>query len=82
MSTSAYLLNRCRTKKLGNIIHKESWSRLKKSMSHVKVFGSVAYRHVPDQLRKKLDDKEEQIIHVGITLRVATNSMMMSRKES
>ncbi|MCI29805.1 retrovirus-related pol polyprotein from transposon TNT 1-94 [Trifolium medium] len=37
------------------------------SISHVqlKVFGSIAYRHVPDQLRKKLNDKGQQMIFVG-----------------
>lgn len=34
-------------------------------MSHLRVFGSVAYRHVSDQFRKKLDDKGEKMILVG-----------------
>jgi hypothetical protein len=34
-------------------------------LSHLKVFGCVAYAHVPDQLRKKLDDKAEKCIFVG-----------------
>jgi hypothetical protein len=29
------------------------------------VFGSVAYRHVSDQLRRKLDDKSDMMILVG-----------------
>lgn len=33
-------------------------------MSHLKLFGSVAYRNVPYQLRNKLDDNGEQIILV------------------
>lgn len=37
----------------------------KPNLSHFKVLSSVAYRHVPDQLRKKLDDKEEQMIIVA-----------------
>lgn len=39
--------------------------RFKPNISHLRVFGSLAYRHVPDQLRKKLDDKGEQMILVG-----------------
>lgn len=48
-----------------NITPEESWSGFKSNMSHLKVFGSIAYKHVPDQLRKKLDDKGEQMILLG-----------------
>lgn len=34
-------------------------------MSHLKVFGLNAYIHVPDQLRKKINDNGEQIKLVG-----------------
>lgn len=34
-------------------------------LNHLKVFGSIAYRHAPGQLRKKLDDKGEVMILVG-----------------
>ncbi|GAU38708.1 hypothetical protein TSUD_396360 [Trifolium subterraneum] len=37
----------------------------KPSVNHLRVFGSVAYKHVPDQLRKKLDNKSEMMILVG-----------------
>ena len=35
------------------------------SVSHLKVFGCVAYAHVPDELRKKLDKKGHKCIFVG-----------------
>ena len=35
------------------------------SVSHLKVFGCVAYAHVPDELRKKLDKKGWKCILVG-----------------
>ena len=31
----------------------------------MKVFGCVAYAHIPDQLRKKLDNKGEKCIFIG-----------------
>ncbi|MCI38011.1 copia-type reverse transcriptase-like protein, partial [Trifolium medium] len=31
----------------------------------MRVFGSVAYKHVPDQLRRKLDDKSTMMILIG-----------------
>ena len=34
------------------------------SVSHLKVFGCVAYAHVPDKLRKKLDKKGHKCIFV------------------
>lgn len=65
VSTAAYLLNRCLTKKLENITPEEVWSGFKPSLSHLRVFGSVAFRHIPGQLRKKLDDKGEKLLLVG-----------------
>ena len=34
-------------------------------VSKYKIFGFVAYRHVPDKLRRKLDDKLSQMILIG-----------------
>lgn len=34
-------------------------------MSHIKIFGSLCSRHVPDQTRKKLDDKSEPMVFLG-----------------
>ena len=35
------------------------------SVTHLKCFGFVAYAHVPDELRKKLDKKGQKCIFVG-----------------
>ena len=35
------------------------------SVFHLKVFGCVSYAHVPDELRKKLDNKGHKCIFVG-----------------
>ena len=37
-------------------------------MSHLKVFGCIAYVHVPDELHRKLDPKAEKCIFVGYSL--------------
>ena len=39
--------------------------RIKPTVSHLKVFGSVAYAHVPDQQRTKLEDKSKKFIFIG-----------------
>ncbi|PNY05002.1 putative copia-type polyprotein [Trifolium pratense] len=64
-STAAYLLNRCPTKRLDNVTPEEAWSGIKPCVKHLRVFGSLCYRHIPDQLRKKLDDKAHVVIMVG-----------------
>ncbi|XP_019413040.1 PREDICTED: uncharacterized protein LOC109325237 [Lupinus angustifolius] len=41
VSTTAYILNRCPTKRLANPTMEEAWSGLKPNVKHLKVFGSV-----------------------------------------
>ena len=35
------------------------------SVSHLRVFGYIAYVHVPKQERSKLDDRSEKFIFIG-----------------
>ena len=65
VNCAAYILTRCLTKSLMNRVPEEAWSGTKQFVTHMKVFGCVAYAHVPDQLRKKLDHKGEKCIFVG-----------------
>ncbi|KAK2994415.1 hypothetical protein RJ640_009642 [Escallonia rubra] len=62
---AVYLSNRCPTRSVWNQTPQEAWSGYKPSVSHLKVFGSIAYVHVPDQQRNKLDDKSEKFIFIG-----------------
>jgi len=64
-TTAVYILNRCPTKSLHSQVPEEVWSGLKPSVKHLRIFGSLCYRHIPDQRRKKLDDKSEPMILVG-----------------
>jgi hypothetical protein len=34
-------------------------------MSHFRIFGCVAFTHIPEELRKKLDNRSEKSIFVG-----------------
>ncbi|KAE9618243.1 putative RNA-directed DNA polymerase [Lupinus albus] len=63
--TASYILNRCPTKRLDNMVPEEAWCGIKPSIKHLRIFGSLCYRHIPDQRRKKLDDKSEPMILVG-----------------
>ncbi|KAJ0522113.1 putative RNA-directed DNA polymerase [Helianthus annuus] len=62
---ATYILNRTVTKRIPNITPEESWSGRKPNISHLRVFGCIAYAHVPKQRRTKLDDKTEKTILVG-----------------
>ncbi|WVY95704.1 hypothetical protein V8G54_027855 [Vigna mungo] len=65
VATSAYVLNRCPTKCLTDKVPHAIWYGKKSTVNHFKIFGSVAYRHVADQKRVKLDDKGEAMVFVG-----------------
>ncbi|XP_052726845.1 uncharacterized protein LOC128194777 [Vigna angularis] len=59
---ATYILNLSPTKRLDGITPKEAWTGVKPDVKYLKIFGSLCYRHVPDQLRKKLDDKGVSLI--------------------
>ncbi|GKG19942.1 hypothetical protein Tco_0379743, partial [Tanacetum coccineum] len=40
---AVYLLNRCPSKSLDNKTPQEAWNRIKPTVSHLKIFGSIAY---------------------------------------
>lgn len=57
VSTTSYVLNRCPTKRLDNLTPEEAWTGVKPDISHLRIFGSLCWKRVPDQIRQKLDDK-------------------------
>jgi len=65
VNTSVYLKNRSPTKAVANMTPEEAWTGLKPDVSHLRIFGSQAFLHIPDQQRKKLDSKTRQMILVG-----------------
>ncbi|MCO5579721.1 hypothetical protein L7F22_033581 [Adiantum nelumboides] len=56
VACAAHVLNRCPTRALKTITPYESWYDRKPSVSYLRVFGCLAYAHIPQQLRGKLDD--------------------------
>ena len=46
----------------------DAWTGSKPNLSHLRVFGSLCFRHVPEQLRKKLDDCSEFMVLIGYHL--------------
>ena len=66
--TLVYTLNRCPTEAVLNLTPEESWSGHKPSVSDMKVFGCIAYAHVPKEKRSKLDDKSVKCIFIGYNI--------------
>ncbi|MCF8701902.1 DDE-type integrase/transposase/recombinase, partial [Corynebacterium sp. MC-10] len=65
VACAVYLLNRSPTRSVWGKTPQESWSGRKPGISHLRVFGSKAYAHVPDETRSKLDDKSKAFIFIG-----------------
>ena len=63
-----YVQNRCPHAKLNKKTLQEVWSERKPSVSHLKVFGSIAYGHVPTQQRTKLEDQSKKYVFIGYRL--------------
>ena len=65
VACSVYILNRCPTKSVLNKVPEEDWSGKSCNVSHLRIFGCVIYSHVPEEIRRKLDDRSEKCIFIG-----------------
>jgi hypothetical protein len=65
VACAMYILNKSPTKIVRDMIPQQEWSGKHHSVSHFKVFGCIAYAHVPKQTRSKLDDKSGKCIVIG-----------------
>ena len=54
VSTAVYIMNKTPTAAVHDVTPKEKFSSRKRDLSHLKVFGCIAYVHVPDELRTKI----------------------------
>jgi transposase InsO family protein len=64
---TVHVLNRSPTFVVNNKTPEEAWSGIKPSVHHFRVFGCIAYAHVPDCKRSKLDDKSVKCVLLGIS---------------
>eukprot|EP00253_Pinus_taeda_P026732 PITA_26732 len=60
--TVVYLLNRSPTQAVKGKTPEEVWSGCKPKISHLKVFGSIAYVWIPTAKRSKLDSKSQKLM--------------------
>ena len=69
VSCAVYLSNLSPTISVPGKTPQEAWTSRKPNVSHLRVFGSIAYAHVPDEKRSKLDEKSEKYVFIGYDLR-------------
>ena len=68
MHTAIYIMNRTPIVTIHDITPEQHFTGTKLDVSHFKVFRCIAYVHVLDELRTKLDLKVEKCIFVGYSL--------------
>ena len=68
VSIAVYIMNKTPTAAVHDVTPEEKFTSVKPDLSHLKVFGCIAYVHVPDELRTKLDPKAEKCVFIGYFL--------------
>jgi len=63
--TTVYIMNRTPTAAVHGMTLEEKFKGKKPDVSHLRVFDCIAYVHVPDEKRSKLDPKAEKCIFIG-----------------
>lgn len=64
VTSAAEILNKSMTSKNDKSPF-QNWTGKEPNINEIRVFGSIAYAHVPDSQRKKLDHKAKKLIYVG-----------------
>ncbi|MCO5561419.1 hypothetical protein L7F22_015040 [Adiantum nelumboides] len=66
--TSVYIMNRTPTAVIHGMTPEERFTGKNPKLSHLKVFGCLAYVHIPDELRFKMDPKAKKCVFIGYSL--------------
>jgi hypothetical protein len=66
--TIVYIMNRTPTMAIRGMTPEEKFTGKKPNLSHFIVFGCIAYVHVLDEKRSKLDPKVDKCIFIGYSL--------------
>jgi hypothetical protein len=64
VATIIYIMNRTPITIVHGMTPEEKFTSKKPDVSHLKVFGYIAYVHVPDEKRSKLDPKAKKCIFI------------------
>jgi hypothetical protein len=68
VATVVHIMNRTPTAAIHGMTPEEKFTGKKLDVSHLRVFGCIAYVHVLDENRSKLDLKAEICIFIGYSL--------------
>jgi len=69
VATAIYIMNRTPIVAVHGMTPEEKFTGKKPDVSHLKVFGCIAYVHVLDEKRSKLDPKAEKCIFIEYSLK-------------
>jgi hypothetical protein len=61
VSTATYIQNRLPTNALHKKTPYEAWHGSNPSVNGLRIFGCLAYAHIPGEERRKLDDKRKNV---------------------
>lgn len=62
-----HILNKCPTNSIQNLTPNEARRGRKPNVEYFRFFGCIAYAHIPDAERKKMDDKGQKCIFLGLS---------------
>ena len=65
MNTANYVLNHCPTHALDGITPYQAFFGQKHFVGYLRIFGCIAYAHIPSHMTQKLDNKSQKCIFVG-----------------
>jgi hypothetical protein len=68
VATAVYIMNRTPTTIVHGMTPKEKFTGKKPNVSQLKMFGYIAYMHVPNEKRSKLDRKAKKCIFIRYSL--------------
>ncbi len=69
VTTAVYIMNQTPTAVVHGMRLEEKFTGKKPNVSHFRVFGCIAYVHVLDEKKSKLDPKDEKCIFIGYSLK-------------
>lgn len=72
---AVHILNRCPTSAMKDMTPEEAWKEEKPSVEHFRIFGCIGHVHIPDEKRKKLDDKSSRCVFLGFSEESKANRM-------
>jgi hypothetical protein len=68
VATAVYIMNRTPIATIHGMTLEEKYSGRKPNLSHLKMFGCMAYIHLLDELWIKLYSKAEKCVFIGYSL--------------